>query len=191
MIGPRVNFYKEDTNDSEVIRAGYHPDTSAVLGGTGMHAHAVLRYGKGGRNDESVHVFTAIGPEPWNVAYVEPSRRPADGRYGENPNRLYQHHQFQVLMKPSPQNIQELYLQSYSGWELWQPNTISGLSRITGRTRQWLCRGRLGSLAGRMEVTQFTYFQQVGGLEVNPVAVEVTYGLERLSSYIQGRQLRL
>ncbi|WP_283581926.1 glycine--tRNA ligase subunit alpha [Ligilactobacillus hohenheimensis] len=128
----------------------------------------------------------AIGPEPWNVAYVEPSRRPADGRYGENPNRLYQHHQFQVLMKPSPQNIQELYLQSLQrlgivatehdirfvedNWE----NPSMGCAGVGWEV--WL---------DGMEVTQFTYFQQVGGLEVNPVAVEVTYGLERLSSYIQ------
>lgn len=128
----------------------------------------------------------AIGPVPWNVAYVEPSRRPADGRYGENPNRLYQHHQFQVLMKPSPQNIQELYLQSLQrlgivatehdirfvedNWE----NPSMGCAGVGWEV--WL---------DGMEVTQFTYFQQVGGLEVNPVAVEVTYGLERLSSYIQ------
>ena len=128
----------------------------------------------------------AIGPEPWNVAYVEPSRWPADGRYGENPNRLYQHHQFQVLMKPSPQNIQELYLQSLQrlgivatehdirfvedNWE----NPSMGCAGVGWEV--WL---------DGMEVTQFTYFQQVGGLEVNPVAVEVTYGLERLSSYIQ------
>lgn len=128
----------------------------------------------------------AIGPEPWNVAYVEPSRRPTDGRYGENPNRLYQHHQFQVLMKPSPQNIQELYLQSLQrlgivatehdirfvedNWE----NPSMGCAGVGWEV--WL---------DGMEVTQFTYFQQVGGLEVNPVAVEVTYGLERLSSYIQ------
>ena len=128
----------------------------------------------------------AIGPEPWNVAYVEPSRRPADGRYGENPNRLYQHHQFQVLMKPSPQNIQELYLQSLQrlgivatehdirfvedNWE----NPSMGCAGVGWEV--WL---------DGMEVTQFTYFQQVGGLEVNPVAVGVTYGLERLSSYIQ------
>lgn len=128
----------------------------------------------------------AIGPEPWNAAYVEPSRRPADGRYGENPNRLYQHHQFQVVMKPSPENIQELYLGSLKtlgidplehdirfvedNWE----NPSMGCAGVGWEV--WL---------DGMEVTQFTYFQQVGGLEVNPVTSEVTYGLERLSSYIQ------
>lgn len=128
----------------------------------------------------------AIGPEPWNAAYVEPSRRPADGRYGENPNRLYQHHQFQVVMKPSPENIQELYLGSLEALGIdplehdirfvednWE-NPSMGCAGVGWEV--WL---------DGMEVTQFTYFQQVGGLEVHPVTSEVTYGLERLSSYIQ------
>lgn len=128
----------------------------------------------------------AIGPEPWDAAYVEPSRRPADGRYGENPNRLYQHHQFQVVMKPSPENIQELYLGSLKALGIdplehdirfvednWE-NPSMGCAGVGWEV--WL---------DGMEVTQFTYFQQVGGLEVNPVTSEVTYGLERLSSYIQ------
>ncbi|AGA58472.1 MAG: glycine--tRNA ligase subunit alpha [Thermobacillus sp.] len=131
----------------------------------------------------------SIGPEPWNVAYVEPSRRPADGRYGENPNRLYQHHQFQVIMKPSPDNIQEIYLESLKrlgvdprhhdirfvedNWE------HPGLGAWGLGWEVWL---------DGMEVTQFTYFQQVGGLEMNPVAVEITYGLERLASYIQDKE---
>ncbi|SJZ71476.1 glycyl-tRNA synthetase alpha chain [Pilibacter termitis] len=128
----------------------------------------------------------AIGPEPWNACYVEPSRRPADGRYGENPNRLYQHHQFQVVMKPSPDNIQELYLESLrllgidpqehdirfveDNWE----NPSMGCAGLGWEV--WL---------DGMEITQFTYFQQVGGLPVKPVTSEVTYGLERLASYIQ------
>lgn len=128
----------------------------------------------------------AIGPEPWNAAYVEPSRRPADGRYGENPNRLYQHHQFQVVMKPSPENIQELYLESLAllgidalehdirfvedNWE----NPSTGSAGLGWEV--WL---------DGMEITQFTYFQQVGGLSTKPVTAEVTYGLERLASYIQ------
>ncbi|MFD2088896.1 MULTISPECIES: glycine--tRNA ligase subunit alpha [Brevibacillus] len=131
----------------------------------------------------------SIGPEPWNVAYVEPSRRPADGRYGENPNRLYQHHQFQVIMKPSPDNIQELYLESLrelgidplehdirfveDNWE------HPGLGAWGLGWEVWL---------DGMEITQFTYFQQVGGLECKPVAVELTYGLERLASYIQEKE---
>ncbi|MDO7802737.1 glycine--tRNA ligase subunit alpha [Pediococcus acidilactici] len=128
----------------------------------------------------------AIGSEPWNAAYVEPSRRPADGRYGENPNRLYQHHQFQVVMKPSPENIQELYLGSLKALGIdplehdirfvednWE-NPSMGCAGVGWEV--WL---------DGMEVTQFTYFQQVGGLEVHPVTSEVTYGLERLSSYIQ------
>ena len=128
----------------------------------------------------------AIGPEPWNAAYVEPSRRPADGRYGENPNRLFQHHQFQVVMKPSPENIQELYLGSLEalGIDLlehdirfvednWE-NPSLGCAGLGWEV--WL---------DGMEVTQFTYFQQVGGLECHPVTSEITYGLERLASYIQ------
>jgi len=131
----------------------------------------------------------SIGPEPWNVAYVEPSRRPADGRYGENPNRLYQHHQFQVIMKPSPDNIQEIYLDSLrelgiepldhdirfveDNWE------HPGLGAWGLGWEVWL---------DGMEITQFTYFQQVGGLECKPVAVELTYGLERLASYIQEKE---
>ena len=120
------------------------------------------------------------------IAYVEPSRRPADGRYGENPNRLYQHHQFQVVMKPSPENIQELYLESLKllgidplehdirfvedNWE----NPSMGCAGLGWEV--WL---------DGMEITQFTYFQQVGGLQCHPVTSEITYGLERLASYIQ------
>ena len=128
-----------------------------------------------------------LGPEPWNVAYVEPSRRPADGRYGDNPNRLYQHHQFQVIMKPSPDTIQELYLESLKRLGIdpvqhdirfvednWESPTLGawGLG-----WEVWL---------DGMEITQFTYFQQVGSQDVKPVAVELTYGLERLAMYIQG-----
>lgn len=129
----------------------------------------------------------AIGPEPWNAAYVQPSRRPTDGRYGENPNRLQHYYQYQVVMKPSPLDIQQLYLGSLAmlgidpkvhdirfvednwespslgawglGWEVW----LNG-----------------------MEVTQFTYFQQVGGLDCRPVTGEITYGLERIAMYLQG-----
>lgn len=128
----------------------------------------------------------AIGPEPWSCAFVQPCRRPTDGRYGDNPNRLQMYYQFQVILKPSPENIQELYLNSLKhigidpniddirfvednwesptlgawglGWEVWQNG---------------------------MEVTQYTYFQQVGGLECNPVSGELTYGLERLAMYLQ------
>lgn len=128
----------------------------------------------------------SVGPEPWNAAYVEPSRRPADGRYGKNPNRLFQHHQFQVIMKPSPANIQDLYLNSLKALGIdplehdirfvednWE-NPSMGCAGIGWEV--WL---------DGMEITQFTYFQQVGGLEAKPVASEVTYGLERLASYIQ------
>jgi glycyl-tRNA synthetase alpha chain len=131
----------------------------------------------------------SIGPEPWNVAYVEPSRRPADGRYGENPNRLYQHHQFQVVMKPSPDNIQEIYLESLKRLGLdprhhdirfvednWEH---PGLGAWGLGWEVWL---------DGMEITQFTYFQQVGGIDCFPVAVEITYGMERLASYIQDKE---
>ena len=133
-----------------------------------------------------------LGPESWNIAYVEPSRRPADGRYGDNPNRLFQHHQYQVIMKPSPENIQDLYLQSLAELGIrqeehdirfvednWESPTLGawGLG-----WEVWL---------DGMEITQFTYFQQVGSLDVKPVAVEITYGLERLAMFpVQSRHVK-
>lgn len=128
-----------------------------------------------------------LGPEPWNAAYVEPSRRPADGRYGDNPNRLYQHHQFQVIMKPSPDNIQELYLDSLARLGI---NAADHDIRFVEDNWESPTLGAWGLgwevwLDG-MEITQFTYFQQVGGCDVKPVASEITYGLERLAMYIQG-----
>jgi len=129
----------------------------------------------------------AIGPEPWRSAYVQPSRRPTDGRYGENPNRLQHYYQFQVILKPSPSDIQELYLGSLKALGIdplvhdirfvednWESPTLGawGLG-----WEVWL---------NGMEVTQFTYFQQVGGLECRPVSGEITYGLERIAMYLQG-----
>jgi glycyl-tRNA synthetase alpha chain len=129
----------------------------------------------------------ALGPDAWNAAYVQPSRRPKDGRYGENPNRLQHYYQFQVIMKPSPANIQDLYLQSLVALGIdpalhdirfveddWESPTLGAW----GLGWEVWCDG--------MEVTQFTYFQQVGGIECNPIASELTYGLERLAMYIQG-----
>ena len=127
-----------------------------------------------------------LGPEEWNVAYVEPSRRPADGRYGENPNRLYQHHQYQVILKPSPDNVEELFLSSLEALGIkplehdirfvednWEAPTLGawGLG-----WEIWL---------DGMEVTQFTYFQQVGGITCDPISAELTYGIERIASYLQ------
>ncbi len=127
-----------------------------------------------------------LGPEPWNVAYVEPSRRPTDGRYGENPNRLQHYYQFQVIMKPSPLNIQELYLDSLRVLGIdplehdirfveddWESPTLGawGLG-----WEVWL---------DGMEITQFTYFQQCGGIDLNPISVEITYGIERICMYLQ------
>jgi len=129
----------------------------------------------------------AIGPESWNAAYVQPSRRPTDGRYGENPNRLQHYYQFQVVMKPSPAEFQELYLQSLQSLGVdtnvhdvrfvednWESPTLGawGLG-----WEVWL---------NGMEVTQFTYFQQAGGLECYPVTGEITYGIERIAMYLQG-----
>ena len=129
-----------------------------------------------------------IGPEPWNVAYVEPSRRPDDGRYGDNPNRLYQHHQFQVIMKPSPNDIQETYLESLKELGI---NPEEHDIRIVEDNWESPTLGAWGIgwevwLDG-MEITQFTYFQQIGGIDANPISVEITYGLERLAMYIQGK----
>ena len=129
----------------------------------------------------------ALGPEPWKVAYVEPSRRPTDGRYGENPNRLQHYYQFQVLLKPSPLEIQELYLDSLKSFGIdpkkhdirfveddWESPTLGawGLG-----WEVWL---------DGMEITQFTYFQQCGGIDLKPVSGELTYGIERIAMYIQG-----
>jgi len=131
----------------------------------------------------------AIGPEPWKAAYVQPSRRPKDGRYGENPNRLQHYYQYQVALKPSPQNIQELYLESLAALGVdakehdirfveddWESPTLGawGLG-----WEVWL---------DGMEVTQFTYFQEVGSLACRPVLGEITYGLERLAMYLQGKE---
>ncbi|HVJ50205.1 glycine--tRNA ligase subunit alpha [Desulfitobacterium sp.] len=131
----------------------------------------------------------ALGPEPWKVAYVEPSRRPTDGRYGENPNRLQHYFQYQVILKPSPDNVQELYLESLERLGIdakehdirfvednWESPTLGawGLG-----WEVWL---------DGMEVSQFTYFQQCGGIDCKPVSAEITYGLERLATYIQNKE---
>jgi glycyl-tRNA synthetase alpha chain len=129
----------------------------------------------------------ALGPEPWKAAYVQPSRRPTDGRYGENPNRLQHYYQYQVILKPNPQNLQELYLESLAAIGVdplahdirfveddWESPTLGAW----GLGWEVWCDG--------MEVTQFTYFQQIGGFDCKPVAGELTYGLERLAMYIQG-----
>jgi glycyl-tRNA synthetase alpha chain len=129
----------------------------------------------------------SLGPKPWRAAYVQPSRRPTDGRYGENPNRLQHYYQFQVIMKPSPLDIQELYLDSLERLGIdarahdirfveddWESPTLGAW----GLGWEVWCDG--------MEVTQFTYFQQVGGFDCDPVSAEITYGLERLAMYVQG-----
>ena len=129
----------------------------------------------------------ALGPKPWKAAYVQPSRRPKDGRYGENPNRLQHYYQFQVILKPSPDNIQQLYLDSLTAIGLdaslhdirfveddWESPTLGAW----GLGWECWCDG--------MEVSQFTYFQQVAGFECSPVPGEITYGLERLAMYVQG-----
>ena len=132
-------------------------------------------------------VLRALGPKPWKAAYVQPSRRPADGRYGENPNRLQHYYQFQVIMKPSPEDLQDLYLGSLRELGLdpsvhdirfleddWESPTLGA----AGLGWEVWCDG--------MEISQFTYFQQVGGFECKPVSGEITYGLERLAMFLQG-----
>ena len=132
-------------------------------------------------------LLKALGPEPWNVAYVQPSRRPTDGRYGENPNRLQHYYQYQVILKPSPQNVQQLYLDSLKVLGIdplehdirfveddWESPTL-GASGLGWEV--WL---------DGMEITQFTYFQQAGSIELSPISVELTYGLERIAMYLQG-----
>ncbi|MEC0369906.1 glycine--tRNA ligase subunit alpha [Paenibacillus chibensis] len=144
---------------------------------------------KGAGTMNPMTFLRSLGPEPWKVAYVEPSRRPSDGRYGENPNRLYQHHQFQVIIKPSPDNIQELYLDSLKALGVDAMHHDIRFVEDNWENPSLGCAG-LGWevwLDG-MEITQFTYFQQVGGIETHPVAVEITYGMERLASYIQEKE---
>ena len=131
-------------------------------------------------------ILRALGPDPWNAAYVQPSRRPSDGRYGENPNRMQHYYQFQVILKPSPDNIQDLYLESLNQIGIskdlhdirfveddWESPTLGAW----GLGWEVWCDG--------MEVSQFTYFQQVCGYECNPIPGELTYGLERLAMYVQ------
>ncbi len=130
-----------------------------------------------------------LGPEPWSVAYVEPSRRPTDGRYGDNPNRLQHYYQYQVIIKPAPENSQEIYLKSleYIGLKLdehdirfneddWESPTL-GASGLGWEV--WL---------DGMEITQFTYFQNVAGIKLNPISLEITYGLERIAMYLQEKE---
>ncbi len=131
----------------------------------------------------------SLGPEPWRAAYVQPSRRPTDGRYGENPNRLQHYYQLQVILKPAPADSQDLYLKSLTALGIdvlrhdirfveddWESPTL-GASGLGWEV--WL---------DGMEVSQFTYFQQVGGIECDPVSTEITYGLERLAMYVQGKE---
>lgn len=130
--------------------------------------------------------FRVFGRDPWRVAYVQPSRRPGDGRYGDNPNRVYQHLQYQVILKPDPVNVQDLYLKSLKAVGIdpqkhdirfveddWESPTLGA----TGLGWEVWCDG--------MEITQFTYFQQMGGVELNPISVELTYGIERIAMYLQ------
>ena len=132
--------------------------------------------------------FRVLGPEPYNAAYVEPSRRPTDGRYGENPNRLQHYYQFQTILKPSPQDVQDQYLHSLTVLGVdplkhdirfveddWESPTLGA----AGRGWEVWCDG--------MEITQFTYFQQMAGIECKPVSVELTYGLERICMFTQGK----
>jgi glycyl-tRNA synthetase alpha chain len=148
-----------------------HQPWDAEVGAGTMHPETFLR---------------VLGAAPWRVAYVQPSRRPADGRYGENPNRLYKHHQFQVILKPSPQDIQDVYLASLVALGIdpalhdvrfeednWESPTLGAW----GIGWQVLLDGQ--------EITQFTYFQQAGGIDLAPISVEITYGLERIAMYLQ------
>ena len=146
-----------------------------------------LEVGAGTSHPETL--LRVLGPAHWNVAYVQPSRRPDDGRFGENPNRLFKHHQFQVILKPSPDEVQHLYLQSLESCAInprqhdvrfeednWESPTLGAW----GIGWQVLFDG--------LEITQFTYFQQVGGIDLSPIACEITYGLERIAMFLQGKR---
>src|SRR5690349_16364627 len=143
-----------------------------------------LEVGAGTMHPETF--LRVLGPEPWKVAYVQPSRRPADGRYGENPNRLYKHQQYQVILKPAPADVQDVYLQSLAALGIdpaahdvrfeednWESPTLGAW----GIGWQVLLDGQ--------EITQFTYFQQAGGIDLAPISAEITYGLERIAMYLQ------
>ncbi len=152
-----------------------------------LHQPYDLEVGAG--TNHPATTLRVIGPEPWKTAYVQPSRRPTDGRYGENPNRLQHYYQFQVILKPAPENTHEIFLQSLFALGVdpkkhdirfveddWESPTLGawGLG-----WEIWL---------DGMEITQFTYFQQVGGIDLDPVSLELTYGLERICMYLQGRE---
>ncbi len=143
-----------------------------------------LEVGAGTSHPETL--FRVLGPKPWSVAYVQPSRRPDDGRFGQNPNRLFKHHQYQVILKPSPDEVQQLYLDSLEACGInprqhdirfeednWESPTLGAW----GIGWQVLLDG--------MEITQFTYFQQVGGIDLAPISCEITYGLERIAMFLQ------
>lgn len=143
-----------------------------------------LEVGAGTSHPETL--LRVLGPRPWSVAYVQPSRRPDDGRFGQNPNRLFKHHQFQVILKPSPDDVQQLYLDSLEACGIdprrhdirfeednWESPTLGAW----GIGWQVMLDG--------MEITQFTYFQQVGGVDLSPISCEITYGLERIAMFLQ------
>ena len=151
-----------------------------------LHQPMDIEVGAGTMHPETF--LRVLGPKHWNVAYVQPSRRPADGRFGENPNRLFKHHQFQVVLKPSPDDAQALYLESLIACGIdptrhdvrfeednWESPTLGAW----GIGWQVLLDG--------LEITQFTYFQQAGGLDLSPISVELTYGLERIAMHLQGK----
>ena len=152
-----------------------------------LHQSLDIEVGAGTMHPETF--LRVLGPKHWNVAYVQPSRRPADGRFGENPNRLFKHHQFQVILKPSPDDAQRVYLDSLEACGIdptrhdvrfeednWESPTLGAW----GIGWQVLLDG--------LEITQFTYFQQAGGLDLSPVSVELTYGLERIAMHLQGKE---
>ena len=151
-----------------------------------LHQPLDIEVGAGTMHPETF--LRVLGPQHWNVAYVQPSRRPADGRFGENPNRLFKHHQFQVVLKPSPDEAQALYIESLRACGIdpalhdvrfeednWESPTLGAW----GIGWQVLLDG--------LEITQFTYFQQAGGLDLSPISVELTYGLERIAMHLQGK----
>jgi glycyl-tRNA synthetase alpha chain len=159
---------------------------SSFWGAQGCLVHQPLDLEVGAGTSSPETVLRVLGPRHWNVAYVQPSRRPDDGRFGENPNRLFKHHQLQVIMKPAPDEIQQIYLQSLEAVGIeprehdirfeednWESPTLGAW----GIGWQVMLDG--------LEITQFTYFQQVGGIDLCPVSVEITYGLERIAMFLQ------
>ena len=166
--------------------SGTDPAPAEFLGRTWLRPAATVRRGSWRGHHGAGDIPARAGPKPYSVGYVQPSRRPADGRYGENPNRLFKHMQYQVILKPPPENVQELYLESLKaiGIDLRKHDIKFEEDNWESPTLGAWGIGWQVMLDG-LEITQFTYFQQCGGMDLDPISAELTYGLERIAAFLQ------